>query len=401
MRSVLAGLLVIAALRDVAANRAGGTSAYAAFRRQHRPGQSGFEDAVPFATRLALFEARRAEVEAHNALPHARWLAEVNRFADFTDVERLAMLGYRRIGGHWGALAQAPAPAVGSFLEQQQRRALAETVDWRQQLNHSSTFVRNQGACGSCWAVAAVGALEMHAEIAGAPPRELSYEQLVDCVPNQKHCGGDGGCKGATAELAFEYVAKHGLADAGSYKGYASGGDGRCREPAKTSARIQGFVRLPENRLQPLLRAVSTAGPLVVSVDASPWHSYGEGVFDGCQRDATVNHAVVLAGYGADPVHGKYFLIRNSWGLDWGEAGFIRLQRHDADAGEAGCCGTDYSPQEGVGCQDSPSEIPVCGMCGVLSDSSYPTKVRIADDAGAAALDGAGVRAQAGIREIS
>ena len=37
-------------------------------------------------------------------------------------------------------------------------------------------------------------------------------------------------------------------------------------------------------------------GPLVVGVDASRWDLYGHGVFDACERDATVNHAVVLVG---------------------------------------------------------------------------------------------------------
>jgi len=139
-----------------------------------------------------------------------------------------------------------------------------------------------------------------------------------------------------------------------------------------------GFERLPENKLAPLLKAVATQGPVAVSVDAGEWSMYQNGIFDSCKQDATINHAVLLVGYGTDKKLGKdYFLIRNSWGPDWGENGFIRLQRHSSDEGSAGYCGTDSNPLEGVGCKGGPAKIPVCGMCGVLSDSAYPKGVRV------------------------
>jgi len=65
--------------------------------------------------------------------------------------------------------------------------------------------------------------MEMHAEVHGSPVKQLSFEQLVDCTPNPHHCGGDGGCKGATSQLGFSFVAEHGLAAAEDYKGYLSG----------------------------------------------------------------------------------------------------------------------------------------------------------------------------------
>jgi len=228
-----------------------------------------------------------------------------------------------------------------------------------------------------------VGALEMHAEAAHGHAARLSFEELVDCAPNPEGCGGEGGCRGATAEVAFQYVQEHGLSTADGYRGgYLSGGDGTCRPsaPAGDEARAgsTGLERLPTNELEPLLDAVANVGPVVVSVDASGWPSYSSGVYDGCSPNATINHAVLLVGFGTDPESGMdYWLIRNSWGDRWGEEGHIRLRRHGSDQGEAGHCGVDTAPLEGVGCPGGPPEMPVCGMCGVLSDSSYPTGVHV------------------------
>lgn len=40
-----------------------------------------------------------------------------------------------------------------------------------------------------------------------------------------------------------------------------------------------------------------------------------------------LKHAMVLVGYGEDPQDGAYWILRNSWGKDWGENGYIRVRR--------------------------------------------------------------------------
>merc|ERR1719377_351010 len=77
----------------------------------------------------------------------------------------------------------------------------------------TSQHIRNQGDCGSCWAIAASTVLEGHAEIYNGKPRTFSAQQIVECTPNPRHCGGDGGCKGATAELAMDWLLKHDAAE--------------------------------------------------------------------------------------------------------------------------------------------------------------------------------------------
>lgn len=345
----------------IRAASAADVAAYEAFRSHY--GRSEEQGSSDYQQRLALFIQRKAEVDAQNAKVNKTWWAKVNKFADMTDLEYRSLLGYRRVirpGSSKGIIRGS------SFL---QMDAIAERRDWRK-LN-SSGFLRVQGGCGSCWAVAATGALEMHAEIHQNQKQKLSFSQLLDCTPNPAHCGGDGGCSGATAELAFEFAQQHGIASEADYQDSES--DGKC-VATKAALQPKGFVKLPENQLSPLLAAVSEKGPVVVSVDAGQWAMYDGGVFNSCKQDATINHAVLLVGYGEDKGE-KYWVIRNSWGADWGENGYMRLLRHDGDeakGGQSGFCGTDYDPKVGVGCKGGPPSLPVCGMCGVLSDSSYP-----------------------------
>lgn len=57
-------------------------------------------------------------------------------------------------------------------------------------------------------------------------------------------------------------------------------------------------------------------------------------------------------------------------GADWGEAGYIRLLRRPGNEK----CGKDYDPWWGFSCKaDLPDHVRVCGTCGILSDSHYPT----------------------------
>lgn len=238
---------------------------------------------------------------------------------------------------------------------------------------------RNQGTCGSCWALAAVAVLQSASEIHGKY-RTFSVQEIVSCVPNPQECGGQGGCRGATVELAMDWVLKHGLAQEHEIPYEAS--DGYCNTHnhmshvsthastvnAASSFGLTGWETLPQNKYLPLLQAVQH-GPVAVSVSASGWVSYYHGVFNGCPVDAIIDHAVTLYGYGQDASLGgepKFWMIQNSWGRNWGEDGRIRILRRDNDETQ---CGVNRRPEVGTGCKGGPSQVPVCGMCGILYDS--------------------------------
>jgi cathepsin L len=170
---------------------------------------------------------------------------------------------------------------------------------------------------------------------------DLSVQQMAMCAPNPSktpficyfsllsnlllcsascldHCGGSGGCAGATAELAFDYVTgSTGLYQEYQYS-YTSyyGKDAACTIPSSGSpvATIDGYVTLPFNNYTALMNAIATVGPIAVSVDASAWSSYESGIFDNCnQNQPDIDHAVVLVGYGEESNGSKFWIIRNSW----------------------------------------------------------------------------------------
>lgn len=243
-------------------------------------------------------------------------------------------------------------------------------VDLKRLRNKRHSLLKNQGGCGSCWTFSTAETVESHLAImTGKPPLVLSEQELVDCMPNPDQCGGTGGCEGGTQWLGFDYYAKHGITLESDYP--YTGKDGKCQE-FKPVANISSHVRLPANNYTALMNAVANIGPIAISAAAEPWQMYESGVFsNSCNAD--VDHAIQLVGYGTNKgVFGTkdYWLVRNSWGASWGEKGYIRIERFGAHKDEP--CSADNKPLDGTGCKGGPPSIQVCGLCGILSDSSYP-----------------------------
>jgi cathepsin L len=227
--------------------------------------------------------------------------------------------------------------------------------------------------------------LQAHAELHMKVNRTFSAQELVDCVPNPMECGGTGGCKGATVELAMDYIQRSGLADE-EQKPYQSR-DGNCKKPGTAAfldlsagdvdkvhtdvgsgaaLGLRSWRTLPQNKALPLMRALNE-GPVAISVGADNWMMYSGGIFDDCEKDVVINHAVTLFGYGESGDH-KYWSVRNSWGDSWGDRGFIHLLRRTPEEDDE-YCGIDHDPKAGIACKPYPDQARVCGTCGLLYDS--------------------------------
>lgn len=315
--------------------------------------------------RRTLFERNLHSIKQHNKGPFT-WKQGVNQFTDRTDAEFEQLLGYDKNLGYARRAPERQGLGLARMIQ-------ADSVDWRQQ--GIVTPVKDQGHCGSCWSFAASETIESHWAKATGKLSTLSQQNILSCVPNVKQCGGTGGCSGGTAELAFSTLTGVGLSSEWTYP-YLSyfGVDSAC-DPSRVVkvANITGLVQLPTNDYNSLITAVTTLGPIAISVEANQWKSYEEGVFDGCnQTNPDIDHAVQLVGYGTDAALGDYWLVRNSWSPMWGELGYIRIRR---TSDEADRCGEDIAPLDGFGCPDGPKVIKVCGTCGILSDSAYPLVV--------------------------
>jgi cathepsin L len=321
-----------------------------------------------YELRQSIFESELKNVLSHNS-ENKDWKMTVNKYSAFTSGEKRTMNGYSKSVARAHEpknLKELPHDFVMKDVSQ-----LPESVDWRD--SDVVTSVKDQGHCGSCWSFAATATLESHLALNSGLLYDLSPQQIAMCAPNPDSCGGTGGCQGATAEIAFDYVAGAGVLEEYQlgYQAYygenSACGMTRSMVPVATTT---GFVKLAENNYNALMNAVAQIGPMAVSVDASTWHNYESGIYSGCNQESPViNHAVVLVGYGVENGT-KYWTVRNSWSPSWGENGYIRLLRTDKDEE---VCGMDVSPQDGTACAGDDTPVKVCGTCGILYDSSYPT----------------------------
>ncbi|XP_019727675.1 cathepsin L1-like isoform X1 [Hippocampus comes] len=219
----------------------------------------------------------------------------------------------------------ASAPRGGStFLPLPLGAGLPKTVDWRSK--GYVTNVKDQKACNAGWAFSTTGSLEGQTFKKTGKLVSLSEQQLVDCSGDF----GNRGCMGGLMDDAFKYIQKNGGIDTEESYPYEAQ-DGKCRyNPANIGATCTGYVDVKTGDERALKQAVATVGPVSVAIDASheSFQLYESGLYDepACSS-SELDHGVLAVGYGTD--NGRdYWLVKNSWGRQWGDKGYIMMSRN-------------------------------------------------------------------------
>jgi len=275
--------------------------------------------------RMKVFMDNKAKIARHNTLAHQglkSYTQKMNEYSDMLPSEfNQVMNGYKRPNQQQLLSLDGITQILPAHVE------LPEKVDWRKY--GAVTDVKNQGACGSCWAFSTTGALEgQHFRKTGKLV-SLSEQNLLDCTAPL----GEERCGGGNFDIAFTYIKENGGIDTEESYPYDNQYDPEphaCRfNPRNVGATDKGFVGITEGDEDALKAAVATVGPVSVAIHASDsFKQYGEGIFD--EEDCNgfrPNHAVLVVGYGTNE-EGDYWLVKNSWGKTWGDQGYIKMSRN-------------------------------------------------------------------------
>jgi hypothetical protein len=205
--------------------------------------------------------------------------------------------------------------------------------DWR--AHEGVTPPRDQGDCGSCWAFAAVGEMEAKIRIHYGVELDLSEQQIVSCNPYGS------GCNGGWAGSAYYVLMHHGgvLEHCMRYEG---SDDVPCtQEEYLTFTEMDNWYSVA-NDVEQIKTAVYEHGPVCTSVDANDaWDNYGGGVIEA--PGSGTNHLVLIVGWDDRLGTDGAWIVKNSWGASWGEAGYCYVAYGATNIG-AGVTALQYTP---------------------------------------------------------
>jgi cathepsin L len=275
-----------------------------------------YESSSEEVRRMKIWMENKAEVERHNEefdRGKVSYRQAVNNFADMTAIEVEER--------YLGLKVSQPNEAYEERIFIKLTNPVPDTVDWRDKGAVSN--VKDQGQCGSCYAFSAVGAIEGQYFLKTGNLLSFSEQQVLDCSKKFKNLG----CDGGFMRSVYKYVqANNGLDTEEAYPYKAEETECHFIDDS-TEATLKGFDLFEESE-EALKNAVATIGPISVGIVVTPKFSlYDRGVFYELYCNHTMNHGVLVVGYGNDDGE-DYWLVKNSWGPKWGEHGYIKMARN-------------------------------------------------------------------------
>lgn len=204
--------------------------------------------------------------------------------------------------------------------EGQHRLGLPLTMDWR---NHGAvTSVKRQGSCGACFAFAATGSIEYWYWKKSGQLKEFSIQQWIDCTKPDNY-----GCDGGLMEYVYK-KAKRTPAGPDDFDPFEDKEMKCFRRITRPWLKVNTYATQSDEWNSPieekLAHNIVRYGPVPLGIDSASWHMemYRGGVLKASQCGRDIDHAVLVVGFTPE-----YWIIKNSWGKDWGEEGYLYLER--------------------------------------------------------------------------
>ncbi|PKA66141.1 Cysteine proteinase 1 [Apostasia shenzhenica] len=317
IRQVVDAASSVGALDDLILNA---DAHFTSFLRTFGKNYSGSDE---HAHRFKVFKANLRRARMFQKLDPSA-VHGITKFSDLTPAEfRRKYLGIRQNRRSLSAVHDAPILPTSN---------LPSDFDWR---DHGAvTGVKDQGSCGSCWSFSAAAALEGANFLATGNLISLSEQQMVDCdhmCDDSEPDACDSGCSGGLMTTAFEYLLKSGGLEAENEYPYTGTDRGGCKfDKTKVAASVSNFsvVSIDEDQIAANL---VKHGPLAVAINAIFMQTYIGGVSCPYICSKHQDHGVLVVGYGSAgyaPIRFKekpYWIIKNSWGENWGEQGYYKI----------------------------------------------------------------------------
>jgi C1A family cysteine protease len=260
----------------------------------------------------------------------------LNQFADLTSDEfRLQVHGTKGSCFQWNRTSTSSSKLS---LNETKLSDVPDSIDWT--TKGVVTPVKDQGSCGSCWAFSATGSTECQYAIKHGELISLSEQQLVDC----SHRYGNLGCYGGNMDQAFKYIiANEGLCSETEYPYTASGGSCTSSSCSTFYDPITSYTDVTSDDETSLVAAVAD-GCVSVAIEADQFafQYYSSGILTS-ECGTELDHGVVIVGYGTDGDQ-EYWKVKNSWGTDWGEEGYVLICKNCGKNNNDGECGINMMP---------------------------------------------------------
>jgi C1A family cysteine protease len=276
---------------------------------------------------------------------NAGWIARENKVSRMSDYEIKRLLGSN------------DQPEGGALFED--RTKANESMDWR---NVSGVNwlgpVLDQGNCGSCVAFASVATLEAQYRISS----NLSWLTSTFSPQQLFNCGGGSCNMGWMPSSAARFLKNKGVVDS-SCAPYESGSTGEdvrcqanfCQNQLERTFKISDY-NTPSVRggMSSRVKEALKKGPLLTSMTVyEDFMVYSSGIYKSVSNKKEGGHAVSIVGFNDTE---RYWIVRNSWGPDWGENGFIRVSYDDKSGIGDNTWAFEIKPEDNYISIVSPSE---------------------------------------------